>query len=1112
MKKPQWFLVAGIAIGLLQPALGQSVKSDPIHPEVEVTHAQHLGKTPPLRHLIPATPISMEKRQKAKDDKKTVPNFIGRRDHTFVPKEGALPKNGDPVRQFGNLTENELEIDPLVNIDAMDQSLFGGSPPDPCGDIGSNYYIQMVNASWFQVFDKEGNAVGGPIATNTIWNQVGFSSAGDPIILYDQEVDRWIITEFPPQNRLLLAISETSDPLGAWDAYAFQTPSFPDYPKYSIWSNAYCVTTNEGSAGMVEAYFINRQEILSGAGSPTIQRITLPGVSGGPGFYVATPVDWTGANTPPADAKPMILCLRDDAWGSAAQDGIEVYEVDIDWTTPANTTFTSILVSTAPFDSNPCSVSGPGFACIPQLNGGGIDGIPEVIMHQVHYRNFGSHEAMVLNFIVDATAGQNVSGIRWMELRRSGTDPWTVFQEGTYAPEDGLHRFMGGIAMDGNGNIGLAYSVSSDTTYAGLRFTGRRASDPPGQMTVAEVEITEGFSSNPGSRYGDYAQMVVDPTNDRTFWYTGEYRKASGWGTRVFAFELTRDTNDIGPIALLTPQNSPDLTDSEVVTIEIKNFGIDSQTVYSVGYIFENGAPVIDPVNFTLAPDSIYTHAFTPTVDMSVVGEYEFKLFTVLPSDEAIFNDTLRIVRSKLPRFDAGISNIIGLDGVGCADSLVIQLELTNYGTDTLISATIGIDLNLVPFQTIEWTGVLPSGGTDLVQVVLTGMLNGVNEVTAATSTPNGMTDEVVENDALTRTFDAIIGGAQVTLILNTDNYPEETTWEVTDANGAVLYSGGPYDQDLTAYETDLCLDPDLCYTFTIFDSYGDGICCLWGQGYYSIEDAFGNVLLNGDGQFASSLASSFCATFDCVMSADIDLSPESGTGAADGAILINPVDGVGPFQYSIDGGLTFQSSGLFENLPAGEYTVVVTGEFDCFYEEVVTIDLCALAFMVEITNESADNAGDGTIQITVSAGSGPYQYSIDGGATFQSSPLFEDLFKGEYEVVVLDAIGCTVHTTVEVGVEPNSTKDISVGHIIDVLPNPTTGLFRINVKGLKRTGPFLDIQLFNAAGQVVQYTSLVQYGNTFTGEVSLFAYPAGVYYVRFMDEQMHRMVRVVKQ
>ncbi|MBK7407255.1 MAG: T9SS type A sorting domain-containing protein [Saprospirales bacterium] len=817
-------------------------------------------------------------------------------------------------------------------------------------------------------------------------------------------------------------------------------------------------------------------------------------------------------NAPPADAKPMILKLHDDAWGSVSTDEIVVFEVDIDWNNSANTTYTTTAVPTAPFDSNPCSASGSGFACIPQLGGNGIDGLPEVIMHQVHYRNFGSHESMVLNFIVDATAGNNVSGIRWMELRRSGGNPWAVYQEGTYAPEDGLHRFMAGIAMDGSGNIGLAYSVSSPETYAGLRFTGRRASDPLGEMTVEEYEVTKGFSTNPSSRYGDYAQMSVDPTNDRTFWYTGEYRKASNWGTKIVAFELSRDTNDIGPVALILPQNSPDLTNSEPVTMEIKNFGVDTQYVFTVGYIFENEAPVYEEITFTLPPDSSYVHAFSSTVDMSIVGDYKFALFTTLDTDTAPFNDTLRLVRSKLPRFDAGISDILGIDGVGCDDPVDISLELTNFGTEILTSVTIEVVFNGLPYQTIDWTGSLDPGESATVGLVLTGMINGENLLSAATFSPNGEDDEIPVNDEFSRTFSAITNGVTLILQLKTDNFPSETTWELEDASGNTLYSGGPYGQQSFVHNIEICLAQDSCYTFTIYDSEGDGICCFWGQGYYNILDPFGNAIVTGTGQFGSSETKNFCANLDCMLGADIDISPETMGGAGDAVILISPTNGAGPYQYSIDGGATFQSESLFENLPAGEYTVIVIGAFDCFFEANVTIPLCALSFMVEITNATEDNTANGEIVITASNGNGALQYSIDGGAHFQSSPIFKNLFKGEYEIVVLDAAGCESSSMVEVGVTPSSTTENTVGQLIEVLPNPTDGLFRINVKGLQRTGPFLDIQVFDAKGQVVQYSNLTKYDQTFTGQVSLFAYPAGVYYVRFMDAQMDRLVRVVKQ
>ena len=458
----------------------------------------------------------------------------------------------------------------------------------PMGILVKTVYVQVVNATYIQVFDKEGNSVGEPFTANTLWNSIGFSSAGDPVIIYDQEADRWILTEFPSGNQLLVAISDSEDPLGSWNAYNFSTPNFPDYPKYSLWPNAIVVTTNEQGSAVAPVYLINREDLLNGEPMVMIQRIEVPGNSDGPGFQVATPVDWSGSVLPPLEAAPMILQLNDDEWGPNGEDEIKIVSFDIDWQDSDNTTMTVANIPLSPFDTYPCAAATGGFACIPQPNGNGIDGLQEVIMNQVHYRNFDSHEGMVLNFITDAS-GDNLSGIRWVELRRLPGADWALYQEGTYAPEHNTHRFMGAIAMDKAGNIGLAYSVSGLETFPSIRFTGRRVSDPLGEMTVNEYEVIAGSSNASSVRFGDYASLAVDPANDMTFWFTGEYMQDNGWGTRIFSFNISRDTIDIGPTALFNPQDSPDLTAAEPVRIEVKNFGLDTQSVFRRRLYFSKG-------------------------------------------------------------------------------------------------------------------------------------------------------------------------------------------------------------------------------------------------------------------------------------------------------------------------------------------------------------------------------------------------------------------------------------------------------------------------------------------------------------------------------------------
>ncbi|MEO1438028.1 MAG: hypothetical protein AAFV80_20970, partial [Bacteroidota bacterium] len=671
--------------------------------------------TQPLRDIINARPTDSDKKEEFEENRKTIDNFFDR--EIRPAKEKSHTGKPDRLWQRNLEKDSQIPIVPTVNVDGLSSAISGATPPDPCGDIGRNFYIQTLNATFIQVFDKDGNEVGNPINANTIWNQVGFSSAGDPIILYDQENDRWIMTEFPPANQLLVAISQTNDPLGAWTAYAFATPSFPDYPKYSMWGNAIVVTTNEGGPGTVPTYFINRAELLAEAPTVSIQRIAVPGINGGPGFQVATPVDWTGSTPPPAGSLPMIIRPHDSTWGGASADRLEVIEFDVDFANPNNTTLNQINIACQPFDLVPCAAAGAGFACIPQPSGSGIDGLPEVIMHQTHYRNFGTHESMVLNFITDAD-GNNLSGIRWVELRRTTNTDWTVYQEGTYAPQDGNHRFMGAICQDGAGNIGLAYSVSGPNTFPGIRFTGRRASDPLGTMTVDEFVVVDGLSSSPSSRYGDYASMAVDPEDDRTFWFTGEYRRANGWGTRVLAFSLGRDSVDLGAEALITPMDGPQLTAAETVSASYKNFGLDTIQNLSVGYIFENNPAVVDNVSFTLPPDSVYTHTFAQTVDMSAIGNYEFKVFGSSDGDSNLLNDTIRISRAHQPRFDAGITNVLGIDQVICGDMIQLQITITNFGALPLTSADIEFQVNADAPQTQAWTGNLMMGESEDVPTI----------------------------------------------------------------------------------------------------------------------------------------------------------------------------------------------------------------------------------------------------------------------------------------------------------------------------------------------------------------------------------------------------------
>ncbi len=450
---------------------------------------------------------------------------------------------------------------PIINIAGI--GFTGIRPPDTVGDVGIGHYIQMVNddvtGSVVKVFDKTtGDVVAGPFLLETLWAggpsacQVGF---GDPIVLLDN--GRWLMSEFAASgNHLCVYISRTTNPVtGGWYTYDFPTPEFPDYPKYAVWPDAYYVSTNESSPA---AYALDRYQMLLGLPA-TFQRFTAPRLAGF-GFQALTPSDLDG-RAPPAGSPNFFLRHRDDevhdpTTNNPAVDFLEVWEFHVNFATPANSTFT--LAATLPvtnFDSTLCGLA--TLQCFAQpFTSQKLDPLREVVMWRLQYRNFGSHQALVGNFVTDVD-GANRGGIRWFELRRVGAGPWALFQEGTYAPlADTGNRWMGSVAMDISGNIALGYTLSHATAaYPSILYVGRKATDPLGVMTTAETYIQGGLGSQqPQSgncdffetddcRWGDYSSLSVDPIDGCTFWFTHEYIQVGGdWYTRVAAFRFPAPT------------------------------------------------------------------------------------------------------------------------------------------------------------------------------------------------------------------------------------------------------------------------------------------------------------------------------------------------------------------------------------------------------------------------------------------------------------------------------------------------------------------------------------------------------------------------------------------
>ena len=504
-----------------------------------VSTAVQFDVSPPLRS-IPPQPLRPERDRDEFENRET-------------GLEGPLgPQDKDAVVQ-SRLGAGEMPS-PLQSFDGP-SNISGVAPPDTVGDVGPAHYGARSNRS-FQVFNKSGGSVFGPALNNTLWAGFGgpcqTENSGDPVVLYDQQSDRWILTQFTsagPTWFNCVAVSTTGDPTGSYFRYAFTTGSnFPDYPKYGLWPDALYISTREFAGGTtfagVGAYAVNRAQLIAGNPAPQVISFLVP--PGGTAYNIGDgllPSDLDGPTAPPAGRPNFYVGSMDNGGPyGAPQDALTLWKFTVNFVTPASSTF--VLANTLPIAAVDTMFAGcSGRQCIPQPGTAiKVDhlGYRQRPLHRLAYRNYGTHESLVTNQSVEAPGV--ISGIRWWEIRSPNASP-VIFQEGTYAP-DSVHRWMGSIAMDHSGDMALGFSASDGTSvFPSVRYTGRLVGDALGTMPQGEASIVAGTGSQTGggNRWGDYSSMNIDPTDDCTFWYVNEYlptTSASGWRLRIGSFKF----------------------------------------------------------------------------------------------------------------------------------------------------------------------------------------------------------------------------------------------------------------------------------------------------------------------------------------------------------------------------------------------------------------------------------------------------------------------------------------------------------------------------------------------------------------------------------------------
>ncbi len=699
-----------------------------------------------------------------------VPSLASRTNLVPAPqnlKEAKDKKSGKNVSVFGKGLPNgddalvkksisKIKLKGRTPSLVFDGAASTSSPTDPDAAVGKEHYVLVFNTG-FRIFDKLGNPLTAQLDTSNIFPNSGCC---DLTCSYDTQAERFVMTFLG--NGVQVAVSQTSDPVnGGWFVYNY--PMNTDYQKLSIWSDGYYFTANKnsGSAGTSEVvYAIERTKMLLGDPNAQIIGFPLPGIATS-GFYSPQAFNVTSTNYPAPGNVPIVY-MQDDAWSGVTQDHIKLWKVNVDWVTAANSTIsTGETIVTTPFTS---VFDGGSFVNLEQPNGGSdIDALQATIMNQAQFRKFATHNSAIFNFVidVDGTASGKLAAIRWYEMRQSADgQPWSIYQEGTYTSPNGKHAWHASMGMDSLGNIGMGYSsmgkISNETLSS--YYTGRYANDPLGTMSIEETLIAAGNQNIPGTRYGDYSKVALDPSDDKSFWFVNEYMN-SGRKDVVGVFKIAPNLNsDVGVVAITSP-NTGTLTNTETVTVTIFNYGINSASNFPVSFQIDGGAIITENFSDLLASSATAQFTFTATASLSTVGQtYVVRAFTALVGDEDLTNNaTLKNVIHLTPN-DIGVSAITSpISGTGLTATENIIVELTNFGgqPQTNFNVSYTLDGNsttqlytniLAPNSTVNFTftqtGDLSALGPHTLSATtnLSTDTNSLNNTTSVTITKSNCT------------------------------------------------------------------------------------------------------------------------------------------------------------------------------------------------------------------------------------------------------------------------------------------------------------------------------------------------------------------------------------
>ena len=598
--------------------------------------------------FAPASPEKGQTNKKSAEEKAlTVPNKQPFRKQI----EGAAHDTESNLADFSAAAmPPSLSFDGISSNDSAAAFGFRIAPPDPNGDVGLNHYVQSVNALT-RVFDKNGVPQTPPFKLSSVFSALGTACSrrddGDPITLYDALTDRWILSQYcnnAPPFRQLIAVSVTGDPTGAYYVYEFAMPNIKlnDYPKLSVWTDGIYMSTDEfiGSEYAGTGVFaFDKRKMIAGnktAGyvyfdlaSPTTIRL------GG-----LMPADFDGLNPPPKNAPNIFAGYTANEYGDP-NDALRLFNFHADFVNPNNSTFTERAESpipVVPFD--PTSPNGREDVEQP-APGNKLDSQSDRLMYRAAYRNFGTHESLVLNQTVRISPVEQTyrAGVRVYELQNAGAG-FNVREQATIG-KNTENRWMASAAQDFQGNIAVGYSFSSEQKVPSILYSGKLANDPNGVFRAEETLINgTGVQTGFGSRWGDYTAMNIDPSDDCTFWMTNEYytkesqaENPFGWLTRIGKFKFAECAN--APRAAINGVITNAANDQPIANAIITANAVFIRNTNEIG---NYGNLLLVPNTYVLTVSAIGYRSQTITVTIND-GETLTKNFALEPTAVLTAND-----------------------------------------------------------------------------------------------------------------------------------------------------------------------------------------------------------------------------------------------------------------------------------------------------------------------------------------------------------------------------------------------------------------------------------------------------------------------------------------